>query len=67
MTENTENEIYLHLDFNEKFDQSFIDKENLHFKIVDLHKKNPLLQIGQYVFQGNYNFFCGITDYLLLI
>lgn len=47
-----EKEIYLHLDFNGKLDPSTFTRKDLCFKIVNLHKKNPLVLIDNYIFEG---------------
>ena len=47
-----ENEIYLYLDTNEKLDLNFFENQDIFFKVINLHKENPLVQIGNYVFKG---------------
>lgn len=48
----TEKEFYVHVDFNEQIDSSIFNKKDLYFKIIDLHKKEPLIQVDNYVFKG---------------
>lgn len=47
-------EVYVYLDLNGKLDHNFFQKENLYFKMVNIDTDSPLVQVGNFVFQGIY-------------
>lgn len=44
-------EVYVHIDFNGKLDLTLLD-DNVYFKMVNLHKQNPIIQVNDFIFQG---------------
>lgn len=62
MSQNDEKEdIYLFLDFNGKLEQDFFKNPDVFFKIVNLQKKNPMVQLENFTFRGLFPFFTPIT------
>lgn len=56
--------LYVYLDINEKIEQDFFKSPGLFFKIVNLHKKKPLVQLGSFLFHGVYEDTVGTKVFL---
>lgn len=54
MNNSEEREIYIYLDFSSRLASDIFNQKNLFFKIVNLDQEHPLVQVGQFVFQGMY-------------
>lgn len=48
----SDKEIYLFLDLNDKLDQNFFQKVDIFFKMVNINTDYPLVQVGNFVFEG---------------
>lgn len=49
-----EKEIYVYLDFSSCLSSDAFDQTKLFFKVVNLDQEHPLVQVGQFVFQGTF-------------
>lgn len=47
-----ERDIYVYLDFSSRLASDVFNQKKLFFKIVNLDQEHPLVQVGQFVFQG---------------
>ncbi|KAI4457475.1 transcription initiation factor iiic tfiiic polypeptide 6-related [Holotrichia oblita] len=58
-------EIYLFLDLNDKLDQNFFQKSDIFFKMVNINSDYPLVQVGNFVFEGRYEDFLGTKVFFM--